>query len=122
MQFQGLPTTRSFIQETPRANLIRVLSVDILMSSPKAARAAPSSPQSPPPAHSSNSPGTATAPATSPAALIDTATQEQGQDAAIEADVSFAKPNADIPVLMFCEQNDSSGDADSALGLRCVRH
>lgn len=54
------------------------------MPSPKAAEAAPSSPQSPRPAHISNRPSATP----SPTALIDSAAQEQDQGAAIEADVS----------------------------------
>ncbi|KIN05427.1 hypothetical protein OIDMADRAFT_25984 [Oidiodendron maius Zn] len=63
------------------------------MSSPRAAQASSSSPRRLPTARSSKSPST------SPPALIDTATQDQGQDAPIEAD------------------NDSNADTDSALGL-----
>lgn len=67
------------------------------MSSPRAAQASSSSPRRLPTARSSKSPST------SPPALIDTATQDQGQDAPIEAD------------------NDSNADTDSALGLGDVR-
>lgn len=79
-----------------------MLFVDIAMTSPKAAEASPSPPQSTR-RDISNSPRATTAGSISPTALVDAVTQEQGQDAAIEAD------------------NDSSGDADSALGLSDVR-
>ena len=68
------------------------------MSSPRAAQAPPSSPRRPPTERSSKSPASAT----SPPAPIDTATQDQGQDAPIEADVSFAKSTADILALILC--------------------
>ena len=72
------------------------------MSSPSTAQASPSSPRKSPTGHSPKSPGKPAASATSPPALIDTATQDQGQDAPIEADVSIAKSTANIVVLMLC--------------------